>query len=138
MAGAGLDRPVTEVLGISVDDGPSGLVSLPVHDYLRNSFGAVQGGVMALLGEVAAAEALGADTGVGAAEPVVTDLQVAYLALGRVGSHRVPGADARRRGRYLRVAARSSSCSTRGPVAGSPPWSTCAPRRCRPGDRWPR
>ena len=66
MAGAGLDRPVTDVLGISVDDGPSGLVSLAVHDYLRNSFGAVQGGVMALLGEVAAAEALGADTGIGA------------------------------------------------------------------------
>ncbi len=85
MAGAGLDRPVTEVLGISVDDGPSGVVSLAVHDYLRNSFGAVQGGVMALLGEVAAAEALGADTGIGAGETVVTDLQVAYLALGRTG-----------------------------------------------------
>jgi len=82
MAGAGLDGPVTDVLGISVDDGPSGLVSLPVDEYLRNSFGAVQGGVMALLGEVAAAEALGAGA---AAEPVVTDLQVVYLALGRIG-----------------------------------------------------
>ena len=49
-----------------MDDAASGLVSLPVHDYLRNSFGAVQGGVMALLGEVAAAEALGAGAGIGA------------------------------------------------------------------------
>ena len=84
MAGEGLEGPVADVLGISVDDGPAGLVSLPVHEYLRNSFGAVQGGVMALLGEVAAAEALGAAVGAGS-EPVVTDLQVAYLALGRVG-----------------------------------------------------
>jgi len=84
MAGTGLDGPVTDALGISVDDASSGLVSLPVHDYLHNSFGAVQGGVMALLGEVAAAETLGAGTGT-AGRPAVTDLQVVYLALGRVG-----------------------------------------------------
>ncbi len=80
----GLDGPIDEVLGVSVDDATSGLVSLPVHEYLHNSFGAVQGGVMALLGEVAAAEMLGAATGSGHV-PVVTDLQVAYLSLGRVG-----------------------------------------------------
>jgi hypothetical protein len=40
---------------------------------------------MALLGEVAAAEALGAATGRTGASMVITDLQVAYLTLGRVG-----------------------------------------------------
>lgn len=84
LTGPGLDGPIDKVLGISVDDARAGLLSLPVHEYLHNSFGAVQGGVMAMLGEVAAAEMLGSvhpDRLV----PVVTDLQVAYLALGRVG-----------------------------------------------------
>ena len=55
---------------------------MPVRPYSANSFGAVQGGVMALLAEVAGGQALGAARG----DPVVvTDLQVAYLALGRVG-----------------------------------------------------
>jgi uncharacterized protein (TIGR00369 family) len=84
LTSSGLDRPIDQVLGISVDDPASGLVSLPVHEYLHNSFGAVQGGVMALLGEVAAAEMLAAAGGP-ATVPVVTDLQVAYLSLGRVG-----------------------------------------------------
>ena len=70
---------------MSVPDAAAGRVSLPVHPYLHNSIGAVQGGAMALLGEVAAAEALGAAAGLPAASMVVTDLQVAYLTLGRVG-----------------------------------------------------
>ncbi len=84
LTGAGLEGPITDALSFSVDDAASGLVSVPVHDYLHNSFGAVQGGVMALLGEVAATELLGANSGPGNAR-VVTDLQVAYLSLGRVG-----------------------------------------------------
>ena len=72
-------------LGISVLDAAGGRVSLPVGPYVQNSIEAVQGGAMALLGDVAAAEALGAATGLGAASLVVTDLQVAYLTLGRVG-----------------------------------------------------
>ncbi len=82
--GGGLEGPVADVLSISVDDAASGQVSLPVREYLRNSFGAVQGGVMATLGEMAAVELLAADAGF-AGLPVVTDLQVAYLSLGRVG-----------------------------------------------------
>ncbi len=81
--GAGLDRPVVEALGIAVTDAPGGRVTMPVHEYLHNSFGAVQGGVIALLGEVAAAAALSSVTGDGPV--VVNGLQVAYLALGRVG-----------------------------------------------------
>ncbi len=85
ITGAGLDRPVTETLGMVVEDAAAGRISLPVHPYLHNSIQGVQGGVMALLGEVAAAEALGAALGRPGDEIVVTDLQVAFLALGRVG-----------------------------------------------------
>lgn len=85
MTGAGLDGPVVDVLGIVVDDAAEGRVSLPVREYLRNSFGAVQGGVMALLAEVAATEMLGAARRPVRQSMVVTHLQVAYLALGRTG-----------------------------------------------------
>jgi uncharacterized protein (TIGR00369 family) len=80
--GAGFDTPVADTLGISVT--PDG-VSMPVHDYLRNSFGAVQGGTLALLAEVAATEALAAARWTRGDRLVVTDLIVTYLALGRVG-----------------------------------------------------
>ena len=85
IGGAGLKRSLAETLGISVMDAAAGRVSLPVRHYVHNSIGAVQGGAMALLGDLAATEALGAATGLGPAGMVVTDLQVAYLALGRVG-----------------------------------------------------
>jgi uncharacterized protein (TIGR00369 family) len=83
--GDGLDGSVLDALSISVVDAAEGRVSMPVEEYLVNSFGAVQGGVMALLGEVAGAEALGAVQAPGEQPAVVTDLQVAYLALGRFG-----------------------------------------------------
>jgi uncharacterized protein (TIGR00369 family) len=83
--GAGLETSVVEALAISVVDAGEGRVAMPVREYLFNSFGAVQGGVMALLGGVAGAEMVGEASGVGSESVVVTDLQVAYLALGRVG-----------------------------------------------------
>ncbi len=83
--GPGLDRPVVDALSISVVDPGRGRVSMPVRPYLFNSFGAVQGGVMALIGEVAGAAAVADAGGIDADSTVVTGLQVAYLALGRVG-----------------------------------------------------
>jgi acyl-coenzyme A thioesterase PaaI-like protein len=83
VSGPGFDGPIVDALSMSVTDPPTGAVSMPVHPYLHNSVGAVQGGVMALLGEVAGASALGA-AGPGPA-PVVHDLRLSYLALGRVG-----------------------------------------------------
>lgn len=80
--GSGLDAPVIDSLSISALDAGEGRVSMPIGEYLVNSFGAVQGGVMALLGEVAGAGACGAR---GRGPVVVGDLQVVYLALGRVG-----------------------------------------------------
>ena len=85
VGGLGLRRPLVETLDMSVVDAAAGQVSLPVRPYVHNSIGAVQGGAMALLGDVAATEALGAATGLGAGAIVVTDLQVAYLTLGRIG-----------------------------------------------------
>ena len=83
--GDGLAVPVVEALSIDVLDAAAGRVSMPAHEYAANSFGAVQGGVMALLADVAGAEAVGAAQGDPGGPVVVTDLQVAYLALGRVG-----------------------------------------------------
>ncbi len=83
--GGGLDRPVLDALGVVVDDAPRGIASLPVRDYLRNSFGAVQGGVMATLAEAAALAMVESSVGAESAPTVATDLQVSYLALGRIG-----------------------------------------------------
>jgi len=83
--GGTLDVPVLDALSFHVLDAPAGRASLPSSPYVHNSFGAVQGGVIALLAEAAGAEALGAAAGGDATSVVVTELQVAYLALGRVG-----------------------------------------------------
>ncbi len=83
--GGHLDRPVLESLPVTVVDAAAGRVSVPVRPYLHNSFGAVQGGVVALVAESAGAEALGAACGRSGGDMVVTGLQIAYLALGRVG-----------------------------------------------------
>jgi uncharacterized protein (TIGR00369 family) len=83
--GGGLDRPILEVLPVEVVDATAGRLSMAVRPYLHNSFRAVQGGVIALLAEAAGAEALGAAHGLDGTSFVVTDLQIAYLALGRVG-----------------------------------------------------
>jgi uncharacterized protein (TIGR00369 family) len=85
LTGAGFDVPVAEALLISVVDPAAGRVSMPKHRYLLNSLDAVQGGAMALVGEVAAAEALAAAGGTDVGRMVVTDLRVSYLTLGRVG-----------------------------------------------------
>ncbi len=87
-SGEGLHRPLVEALSIDVVDAAAGRVSMPAQAYAANSFGAVQGGVMALLADVAGAEALSWAQSRAQSRPVpmaVTDLQVTYLALGRVG-----------------------------------------------------
>ena len=83
--GGGFEEPVHEVVGIEVVDAAAGRVSLEVRPYLHNSFGALQGGVIGMLAEAAGAESLGAALGGDGSDVVVTDLQIAYLALGRVG-----------------------------------------------------
>jgi uncharacterized protein (TIGR00369 family) len=57
-------------------------VHLPIDDYVRNSLGAVQGGMMAALATTAAERALTAAAGT---PQTVVDLQITYLTLARVG-----------------------------------------------------
>jgi uncharacterized protein (TIGR00369 family) len=77
--GALLPRPIATAAGIEhTDDG----ATLAVTEYVENSLGAVQGGMMALLGDVAGAAAVGEAIG---GEATSVDLQVTYLALGRSG-----------------------------------------------------
>ena len=109
--GGALDGPVLDALPVEVLDGPAGTVSVPVRPYLRNSFGALQGGVIAMVAEAAGAEALGAAAGGDASSVVVTDLQIAYLALGRVGP-----------------VVTTTACSARVPtVTGARSWSCATP-----------
>ena len=55
---------------------------MPIGDWSRNSLGAIQGGAVATIIDAAAEAATRAAT----SEPlVVTDLQITYLALGRIG-----------------------------------------------------
>ena len=77
-----LARPLLTELGVEVVDAERGTIDVPVIDWSLNSMGAMQGGVVATVAEVAAETALRAATG----EPlVVSDLAVTYLGFGRVG-----------------------------------------------------
>ena len=46
---SGLRAPLEASTGIDVRDATAGVVHLPIGDYVRNSLGAVQGGMMATL-----------------------------------------------------------------------------------------
>jgi uncharacterized protein (TIGR00369 family) len=74
--------PIADALGVAVVDAAAGVIDVPVTDWARNSMGAMQGGVVAMVADIAAETAIRAGT----AEPlVVSDLQVTYLGFGRVG-----------------------------------------------------
>ena len=87
--GRGLSQPVEDALSVHVLDQTSGRLSMPVVPYVHNSFGAAQGGVMGLFAElsglVAVDSAAHGQSEAGSSASAVTDLQVAYVALGRVG-----------------------------------------------------
>ena len=55
---SGLRAPLEASAGIDVRDAAAGIVHLPIGDYVRNSLGAVQGGMMAALATTAAERAL--------------------------------------------------------------------------------
>ena len=79
---SGFRAPFAEACGI-VDIGP-GLVGLEVAPYVGNSFGAINGGVVATLLSAAAESAARGD--LGAAHVVTSDLEVRYLAQCRQGT----------------------------------------------------
>jgi len=79
---SGLPRSLLDEVGIETIDGAAGVIELSLHDYIRNSFGALHGGVFALLIDKAGQEAARASTGM----PLVTqDLNIYYLSQGKVG-----------------------------------------------------
>ena len=78
----GLDRPFYEKAGLTVLDEAEGLVQVEAHDYIRNSFGALHGGVVALLADLSGQTAARSATG----KPLVTtDLTVNFVSLGEKG-----------------------------------------------------
>jgi uncharacterized protein (TIGR00369 family) len=82
---ASLSRPVLDAIGVEMDAPGSARVVLPLGDYVSNTFGALQGGVMALLGATGGSSAIEAALGLPRGAASTVDLQVAYLAMGRVG-----------------------------------------------------
>jgi uncharacterized protein (TIGR00369 family) len=70
---------------LTVVDAGAGVTELPLRDYVRNSMGAVQGGIVAAGADAAAEHAIAEACG-GPVE--VVDLQISYLALVKAGPMR--------------------------------------------------
>jgi uncharacterized protein (TIGR00369 family) len=80
--GAGLSRRYLDEVGLRILDDTAGIVEIKMTDYVRNSFGAIQGGIVALLADIAGQCAARAATG----QPLITkDLTIHYLSQGKVG-----------------------------------------------------
>jgi acyl-coenzyme A thioesterase PaaI-like protein len=79
---ARIDVPLDVAVGVEVVDAAEGIVEVELRDELRNPAGAMQGAMVALVGEVAAETMASHHLGV---PHVVTDLDVRYLAMGRIG-----------------------------------------------------
>jgi uncharacterized protein (TIGR00369 family) len=78
---SGMQASLLDEIGVRVVDAERGAVEAPVRDWSRNSLGSMQGGAVAAVIDAAAetaSRAAGSDV-------VVTDLQLTYLALARVG-----------------------------------------------------
>jgi uncharacterized protein (TIGR00369 family) len=83
--GSGLHRRYLEEVGIKILDDRAGIVEIKMTDYVRNSFNAIQGGIIALLADIAGQCAARAITG----QPLITkDISIHYLSQGRVGPFR--------------------------------------------------
>jgi uncharacterized protein (TIGR00369 family) len=112
LPGSGLSAPLAQRLGIRVVDAAAGRVEIDMSDYVLNSLSALQGGAAALLVDVASV-ALGREL-LGA--PVTTtDLEVHYLALGKLAPIRAQARVLRREARSaaLRVEVRESGPDAR-------------------------
>lgn len=80
-----LDTSIHDKCGLRVVDAAAGIVECDKSDYVRNSFGTINGGAVAVILEAAAEHAACARTG---APFVHRDLQVHYLAQTKVGPAR--------------------------------------------------
>ena len=83
--GSGLNQPYLDEVGVRVLDKAGGVIEVTMSNYIRNSFGSLQGGIVAILGDVAGQQAARALTG----KPLITsDLAIHYLSQGKVGPFR--------------------------------------------------
>jgi acyl-coenzyme A thioesterase PaaI-like protein len=89
LPGSGLDAPLVERIGARRLDAAAGRFELALEPYVGNSLGALQGGVAALLVDLAAEAAGGAALG---APCLARDLALNYLALAREGPVRTSAA----------------------------------------------
>jgi len=89
----GTGRPLAgwigDAIGLTVVEAATGVLEVPLTAYVANSFGALQGGMVAFLAEQAGAAAVGAALGTPA---TTVGLQIAYLAQCRVGPFRTTAA----------------------------------------------
>jgi acyl-coenzyme A thioesterase PaaI-like protein len=94
--GSAFDDPMFDKVGIRLVDAAAGIVECPRSDYIRNSFGTINGGVIGVIAEAATEPAARHASG---APLVARDLQVHYLSQTKVGpartATRVLRADAR-------------------------------------------
>jgi uncharacterized protein (TIGR00369 family) len=105
---SGYEVPLHDKLGLRVVDAAGGVVELDKSDYVRNSFGTINGGAVTMLCEVAAAAAANV---IGDVRYVASDLQVHYLAQTKRGP-------ARTAARVLRHDERHAVCDVRVVDAG--------------------
>jgi acyl-coenzyme A thioesterase PaaI-like protein len=82
------DEPVLERIGLQVLDAAAGVTELPRSEYVRNSFGAINGGVLGMVFEGAAEAAVPGH--------VAADLQIHYLAQAQEGPVRTAATVLRR------------------------------------------
>ncbi len=85
LADSGIRGSMLDELEVEVIDAAHGEVEAPVGEWCLNSLGAMQGGAVATMVDAAAEAASRAATGDAL---VVTDIQLSYLALARVGPMR--------------------------------------------------
>jgi uncharacterized protein (TIGR00369 family) len=109
LPGSGYDAPLHDKLGVRLIDASAGIVELDKHDYVRNSFGTINGGAICMLFEAAAEHAARAAAG---APFRAADLQVHFLAQTKIGP-------ARTSARVLRHDDRHAVCDLRVVDAGN-------------------
>jgi uncharacterized protein (TIGR00369 family) len=80
-----LDVPLHDKIGLRVIDAAAGVVEVDKHDYVRNSFGTINGGAICMIFEAAAEHAARA---AGTAAYVAADISVHYLAQTKTGPAR--------------------------------------------------
>lgn len=85
MEGLGLNEPYLQKAGLRILEKPTGIVEMDLTDYVRNSFGSLQGGMVAILADQAGQAAARAATG----RPMTTcDMEIHFLSQGKKGPFR--------------------------------------------------